>query len=249
MSSTHIRESLSYGDYTSLEAFKSECRFDPFLLEDSLQWAYRPCNRHILDYVLSKGIKPTSGSIVRAAGFPKISLILGPGACTNNMEAVEFMVELLNDDPGKTKILTTALYILVVSGADDSVPFINFLISRGANPKDISIVDRSITCGSFKIFRTLESHGAVFVDRHMDIALRFGHFEAAYWMHQKGLRGVEEVPYEFLQYKATRDAERDAAARKIYFWILPKLYRNTDFVMRQAGKSYDNLFNTVDCLT
>jgi len=247
MSSTDIRASLRCGDYTSLEAFKSECRFDPFLLEDSLQWAYRLCNRHILDYVLSKGVKPTSGSIVRAGVIPRISGILGP--CTGNMEAVEFLVELLNGDPAKTKILTTALYILVVDGADEHVPFIKFLIAQGAHLKDISVVDRSITCGSFKIFRTLENHGAVFADRHVDIALYFGHFEAAYWMHQKGLRGVEEVPYEFLQYKATRDAERDAAARKIYFWILPKLYRNTDFVMRQAEKSYDNLFNSVDCST
>jgi hypothetical protein len=163
------------------------------------------------------------------------------------MDAVEFLVGLLNDNPDKTKILTTALYLLVTNGNKEDVRGIEFLIARGADPKDVSVVDRSITCGSFKIFRTLDIHGAVFVDRHVDIALRFGHFEVGYWLYQKGLRGVEEVPYEFLQYKATRDAERDAAARKIYFWILPKLYRNPDFVMRQAGKSYDNLFNSVDC--
>ena len=231
MASTHSRilNSLRHGEYVSLDEFKSECRFDPYLLEDSLCEAHRPCNSHILEYVLSKGVKPTSGSLYQAVR-------------TGNMEGVKFLADMLEDTPDKTKILTTALYILVVNGAAEDVPGIEFLIARGANPKDVSIVDRSITCGSFNIVRTLDAHGVMFEDKHVDIALCFGQFEVAYWLYQKGLRGAEEVPYEFLQYKAERDAERNAAARKIYFWIRPKLYRNPEFVMRQAERSYNALF-------
>ena len=221
--------SLRYGEYVSLDDFKSACKLEPYLLEDSLCDARHPCNRHILEYVLSKGVKPTSGSLFHAAR-------------ANTMEGAEFLVEFLKDDPDKTKTLTTALYLVVTNGDKENVPGIEFLIAQGADPKDFHVVDRSITCGSFKIVRTLDTHGAVFVNEHVDIALRFGQFEVGYWLYQKGLRGVDEVPYSFLQYKAERDAERDAAVRKIYFWILPKLYRNSEFVMRQASKSYDTLF-------
>lgn len=228
-SNSRISMSLRFADYTSLEDFKSECRFDPYLLEDSLQSAHRPCNRHILEYVLSKGVKPTSASLYHAVR-------------AGNMDLVKLFLELLKDEPNKKNILSGALHTIVVSGADEDIPGIELLIAHGAEPKNTT-TSAAILCETPKIAKVLDAHGAVFQNEDVYTALRFGHFEAAYWLYQKGLRNIEEeVPYEFLQYKATRDAERDSAARKIYFWILPKLYRNPEFVMQQAEKSYNALF-------
>jgi hypothetical protein len=229
-----VRRRLRAGEYVSLDEFKSECRFDPYFLEDSLQWAQWP-NRHILEYVLSKGVKPTGSSLYNAVRAAKSS--------GGNMDGLEFLVDMLKNEPNKKNILTNALH-RVVNGSDedDHIPAIKVLIAHGADPNGLGITNAAIICDTLKIAKVLDAHGAVFEDMHVDIALLFGSFEAAYWLYQKGLRGVKEVPYEFLQYKATRDAERDAAARKIYFWILPKLYRNPDFVMRQAERSYDALF-------
>ena len=57
------------------------------------------------------------------------------------------------------------------------------------------------------------------------------------------MRTVYRVISEgFRAFMKEKERQKEAAARKIYFWILPKLYRNEDFVRRQAEKSYNALF-------
>ena len=127
--------------------------------------------------------------------------------------------------------------------------YAKILLDHGADP-NASDGQPGFTAAEHGFLDTLKllfSRGARLRGRFFDAASYWGYHDVAYWIYLHGVRGYETVEFEI--YKARQEAIRDAAARKIYFWIFPKLYRNTEFVMRQAEKSYDNLFNSVDCST
>ena len=56
---------------------------------------------------------------------------------------------------------------------------------------------------------------------------------------------LQDVSHDVLQlfrsFMRLQEAIEKRAANRIYFWVYPKLYRNQEFVSRQAERSWDNL--------
>ena len=125
--------------------------------------------------------------------------------------------------------------------------YAKILLDKGADPNTQSGQPGFVAAehGYLDTLKLLRTRGAKLEARFFNAASYWGYNDVAYWLYLHGVRGYETVEFEI--YKAAREAERHAAARKIYFWVFPKLYRNPEFAMRQASKSYDDLFNSVDC--
>jgi len=130
-----------------------------------------------------------------------------------------------------------------------SPEYIEVLLNNGADPNTDggrALLAAAEEC-ALDTLKLLHSRGGRIFPALFDAACYWGSCETAYWLYLRGVRGYETP--DFIAYKARQDAIRDAAQRKIYFWILPKLYRNKEFVMRQASKSYNDLFGVRECVS
>lgn len=119
--------------------------------------------------------------------------------------------------------------------------FLRVLLDNGADPNINSGAPLiySAEKGWFDTLKTLHARGGQLTPAVFDAACYWDHYDIAYWVYLHGVCGFEDPG--FLAYKARQDAIRNEAQRKIYFWILPKLMRNKEFIKRQANKAYDKL--------
>jgi len=212
------------GSYGDLKAFKQ-------LLCENLHIALEPSvllprvivsqRIDVLEYTLTVVPPPQCDDIILAIE-------------TGNMEVIDYVCKNVDDG-------INLVYALV---EERTIKFAKVLLDHGANPNCLYGLPMlsAVQHGDFEMLKLLFFYGGILTSDLFDLAIENGDYKIAYWLSLYGLNGYETPG--FIAYKAQQAAIRDAAQRKIYFWILPKLYRNKEFVMRQASKSYNDLFDS-----
>jgi hypothetical protein len=114
-------------------------------------------------------------------------------------------------------------------------------IKYGADPNaEVGACIRiALEYGRIDIVRYLVDKGGQLFNYFVDIVCEQENWETAFWLiERKGLVSFNR----FEGYEEYKKERRMKAANKIYFWILPKLYRNKEFVKKQAEKSYERYY-------
>lgn len=126
--------------------------------------------------------------------------------------------------------------------------YATILLDNGANPNtNKGLAMRvAVECGRLDVLKLLHKYGGILTVDLFDIACYNWENKVAYWLYLNGIYDQNVETESFRSYKEEQNEKRQVAARKIYFWYLSKLMKNKAFLMKQASKKYDELFNTND---
>ena len=121
-------------------------------------------------------------------------------------------------------------------------------IKYGADPNaEVGACIRiALEYGHIEVVKFLVEKGGQLYNYFADIVCEQEQWETAFWLIEK--KGL--TPFNsFEGYEHYRKEKRQRAVNKIYFWILPKLYRNKEFVQKQAEKSYERYVEYFSCIS
>lgn len=104
-----------------------------------------------------------------------------------------------------------------------------------------SCINIAVEKGNLDVCKLLKHFGAEFVQSHLAIAGRNEQWEIVEWLEGSTGLKLQKTYEKYERYRALRQKVKTRAKNKIFFWIMPRLYRNPEFVKKQAEKSWDDV--------